>query len=287
MNALAAPCTQPLTAALPDPAPVQPALTLVSRRWQEVFYNEPTVWRFFVLDFESLDEAEAEGQAWKWFAAKARLLRCVGHFVQHLDYRQVYSIDGEEAVVDVRRLAAESGVVWRLSSSVLAHLSPASLHTLHLDVTEDAVQTTDLRHLSSIVGLTVLCHGAVPSCIVAALPSLPKLQHLVLLGRILPAGLAEALPRLTGLTSLTCFSRGSLPMLSAIYPLTQLRKLTWEDERQDGLLQVQVQQLLAQLPHMEAWDLFSTLSEAEGANLQVRLAGHRSLQSLAALDCCA
>ena len=100
-----------------------------------MFFSEPALWRGLELTAESLDDAEDEGLAWEWFAAKASLLRRVGGFVQHLKYSELVDNDEGDAqlVLDMQQMAASFGSDWRLGSSVLAHLSPASLQALCLE----------------------------------------------------------------------------------------------------------------------------------------------------------
>lgn len=119
----------------------------------------------------------------------------------------------------------------------------------------NAAAAAELQRLSGLAGLSVTCYSPVPSCVVAALPSLPQLQSLQLSGDSLPLGLPTALQQLTQLPHLHCATVGyhatPLPHLSAVFPLTRMRKLEWEEHRQEGLLRVDVQQLLAHLPQLE------------------------------------
>ena len=100
-------CPQPAHSTL-LPSSLQPAVTLVSRRWHRVFFSEPALWRELELTAKSLDEADYMGRAAHWFAAKARLLRRAGGFVQHLQYNEFLDLgpEEEEMVLDMRRVAA-------------------------------------------------------------------------------------------------------------------------------------------------------------------------------------
>ncbi len=248
-------------ALLPTPhsaAPLeQPAITLVSRRWHGVFYWEPAVWRSLQLTATSLQKAATEGQVQEWFAAKGSLLRHIGEFVQQLYYSQMiakesYMGAGDAVMLDMQQLAADSSSEWQLGSSVLAHLSPASLEWLHLEwASVDAAAAAALVRLSSLTELALDCHGKLPRCAVAALSRMPQLLSLELRFTAFPARLGTALQRLTQLTYLTCSSGSALPELSTVLPLTRLRQLGWVEQRQDGSLQVDLQQLLARLPQLE------------------------------------
>lgn len=65
--------------------------------------------------------------------------------------------------------------------------------------------------------------------------------------------------QLEQLTQLSCSSRSPLPDLSVVLPLSQLRKLFWDEVRQDGVLRADLQQLFARLPHLKEWTLCSQL----------------------------
>ena len=214
--------------------PAQHTVTLVSRRWHHVFFSEPALWRELELAAKSLIVADEQGQAAQWFAAKARLLPRVGGFVQRLRYQGPgwgFSDD------------------WQLNSSVLAHFSPSTLQSLHLEYAE--VDAAAAEALQQFTGLThLVADSGANSCLVAALPSLPQLQSLSL-SDIVPPGLPAALQQLIQLTELSCTAAGPLPDLSTLFLLTQLRKLDWEA----GSLQVDVQQLLARLPQLESCSL--------------------------------
>lgn len=274
-----------MLAALQPPPPISPALipalqaaiTLVSHRWHHVFYSEPALWRSLELSAASLDKAAEAGQAQQWFAIKANLLRRVGNFVQHLSFSQMLEEEsrGESdgIVLDMQQLAAGIAAEWRLSSSVLAHLSPRTLQSLRLEwATVDAAAAAALERLTSLTQLQIDCRGALPGCLIAALPSLQQLLCLDLWCRHLPGQLSTALQHLTRLTSLTCDSRRPLPELSAVLPLTQLRQLRWMEERQSGVMQADLQQLLARLPQLERWDFISCRGMGDHASLEVRRA---------------
>ncbi len=258
----------------------QAAITLVSRRWHRVFYSEPDLWRSLELTAESLDAAYAEGKARQWFAARANLLRRVGRFVQHLSHSEALEdFDDDMLEVDdsdegqqvkLQQLAAASGSQWRLGSSVLAHLSPAALQSLSLEwPTLVAAAAAALARLSSQTQLQIDCGDQQPRYLLASLASVPQLQCLELRSDVsLPEGLPTELQPLTQLTSLTCESDGSLPELSVLWPLTRLRNLKWQEEREDGVRHADVQQLLARRPHLETWSLFSAL--IWGGGMQVR-----------------
>ncbi|KAI7839857.1 hypothetical protein COHA_006420 [Chlorella ohadii] len=230
-----------------------PAITLVCRRWHGVFYSEPAVWRSLELTATSLQKSATEGQAPQWFAAKARLLRLIGGFVQRLFYSQMIADENQEwDIIDMQQLAADGASEWQLGSSVLAQLSTASLEWLHLEwASVDAAAAAALVRLSSLTELALDCHGKLPRCAVAALSRMPQLLSLELRFTAFPARLGTALQRLTQLTYLTCSSGSALPELSTVLPLTRLRQLGWVEQRQDGSLQVDLQQLLARLPQLE------------------------------------
>ncbi|KAI7838717.1 hypothetical protein COHA_007513 [Chlorella ohadii] len=263
------------------------AVTLVSRRWHHVFYSELALWRSLELTAASLNEAAEAGQACQWFAAKASLLRRVGDFVQHLSLSQMLEEEsrGESdgIVLDMQQLAAGISAEWRLSSSVLAHLSPSTLQSLRLEwATVDAAAAAAMERLTSLTQLQIDCRGALPGCVIAALPSLQQLLSLDLWCGHLPGQLSTALQHLTRLTSLTCDSRRALPELSAVLPLAQLRQLRWMEERQSGVMQADLQQLLARLPHLERWDLISCRGMGDHASLEI---GGAVLESCTAESC--
>ncbi len=235
---------------------LQASITLVCRRWQQVFYSEPALWRSLELTAESLYDAHADGAAGQWFAAKALLLRRVGGLVRQLNYSQEPIPEEDDEYTPVEQVAAASNTDWRLSSSVLAHLSPASLQSLRLDwVPVDAVTAAQLPRFSSLTQLQLERCGDLPSCVLEALPSLQRLLCLSLWCNI-PAGLSTALQHLTQLTSLNCSSRSALPELSAVWPLTRLRQLDWHEAGQSNILEVDLHQLLANLPQLQRWDIF-------------------------------
>ena len=196
-----------------------------------------------------------------------------GGFVQHLQYSELVDNDEGDAqlVLDMQRVAGDCGSDWRLGSSVLAHLSPASLHLLRLEGGPvDAAAAAEIRRLTGLLGLKYDCRGLFPSCVAAALPSLQRLRILHLNGDSLPVQLAEALPHMPQLTCLHC--SGSKPLLdfSAVQPLTQLRRLVWSEQQQAGSLRLDVQQLLARLPRLEDWTI-SSFSTRHEENLLVRV----------------
>lgn len=255
-------------------APLQGTITLVSRRWHRIFYSEPELWRSLHLTVSSANAAAAAGQAQQWFASKSTLLHRVGGVVQHLvvaDWRQTVGAGAGAQWASMQQLADQYGG-WHLSSSVLAHLSPGALQSLrlHCEAVDEAAAAA-LQHFSGLLQLNLHCEGDVPSCVAAALPSLPQLQHLELAGSAMPQGLPAALQQLPQLTTLSCVSKaGSLPGLSAVFPLTQLRELWWEDAKQPAPARVDVQQLLAQLPHLEAWAIGKVMHDWLDGKIQVR-----------------
>lgn len=85
-------------------------------------------------------------------------------------------------------------------------------------------------------------------------------------------GLPAALRHLTQLTSLICSSDSALPELSSVLPLTLLRQLNWMEQRQVGVLPVDLQQLLARLPQLERWWIIASEGMGE-ASLQARALG--------------
>ncbi len=259
------------------PRALQDVITLVSRRWHQVFYSEPELWHFLALTVESLDTAREVGQTRQWFAAKALLLRRIGGFVQHLRCSQLLVEDShpdayDGTLIDMQQLAADSGAEWQLGSSVLAHLSPATLQSLRLGwVLVDAGAAAALQRLSSLTQLWIECEDGLPSRIVVALASLPWLLSLELSACDIPLGLPTALQHLTQLTCLVLDSCSPLPELSAVFALTQLRRLGWQEMRQAGALHVDPQQLLAQLRQLQSLDIGSVQTEPTRGSLQVRV----------------
>lgn len=235
---------------MPPAVPLQAAITLVCCRWRDVFYSEPALWRELSVLAESLDEAEEAGQAAHWFAAKARLLQRVGGFVQHLHYSELVGTGGDEPEPqEVQQLAARAGSSWRLSSSVLAQLSPASLQTVRLQ--GGAVEVAAcfaLQRFTGLLALSIECCGPMSDYTVPVLLSLPP---------SLPAGLPEALWHLPQLTRLDLDSNTPLWDVSVLFPLTQLRALGWQDQQPSGRLRLDMQLLLAHLPCLESWDIRS------------------------------
>lgn len=245
-----------------------------------MFFSEPSLWRSLDLTAESLRAAADGGQAVQWFASKACLLQRVGRFVQHLKYSRRMKIDVEEEeaeeeeepmmeIVDMQLLAVFNGVGWQLSSSVLAQLSPAALQSLTLEGADADDTAASLRRFNRLTALTINRRGPVPDCVAAALPSLPQLQALQLNGGAMPAGLLAAVRHLPQLSSLHCNSGEPLWELSSLFPFTQLRRLCWSEQRPAGIRRLDVQQLLAHLPHLEWWNLYAALPGLEGC-LQVR-----------------
>ncbi|KAI7838892.1 hypothetical protein COHA_007357 [Chlorella ohadii] len=247
-----------------------------------MFYSEPALWQSLELTAASLKWADAESHARQWFAAKASLLRRVGGFVQHLRYSQVLDVEEEEeeeeedeeekedsGMLDMQQLAADCGIEWQLGSSVLAHLSPTTLQSLHLQYPSwNAEAAAALERFSRLTKLILNCWDDLPSCAVAALPSLPQLLSLELSGLAMP-GLATALRLLTRLTQLDCYSLELLPPLSILFPLTRLRQLEWTEQRQSGLLEADLQQLV-RLPCLERWRICSDLdTDVPSVSLQV------------------
>ncbi len=261
-------CTHRPTSA---PPPAQASITLVCHRWHRLFYSEPALWRSLELPAKSLAYANVAGRAQQWFAAKARLLRRVGGFVQHLKYKrtQSYFQDGYNKMLDVQQVAADCGGEWQLGSSVLAHLS--TVQSLRLEwITVDAAAAAALQRLTSLTQLYIEGDDDLPGSLLAALPSLPQLLSLRLFGGTMP-GLRAALCPLTQLTQLECAAAEPLPPLTILFPLAQLRQLQWEEQRQDGTLLFDVQLLLARLPQLDGWRIGSYWTQLEGA-LKVRFA---------------
>lgn len=251
---------------------LQATITLVCRRWQDVFYSEPALWRELSLLAESLDEAEEAGQAAHWFAAKTCLLQRVGGFVQHLHYSELVGTGGDEPEpLQVQQLAVRAGSSWRLSSSVLGQLSPASLQTLWLQGGPvDVAACFALQRFTGLLDLSIECCEPMPDCIALVLHSLPRVRQLSLIGGTQPAGLPEALRHLPQLTRLDVGSNAHLWDMSVLFPLTQLRAFGWQDQQPSGKLRPDMQLLLAQLPCLESWSISSFRADDEGAGcLQV------------------
>ncbi|PRW39140.1 kinase domain [Chlorella sorokiniana] len=265
------------------------SITRVSHRWHRIFFSEPALWHQLALTADSLEHACDKRKAGQWFSCKAALLRRVGGFVQGLRYAELLKHEEQEDpqdFIDFTMLgeAAEHYWAtggWQLSRSVLAHLSPGTLQSLRLVLEgADAAAMKALRRFSSLTELSVKCLCDMDRCVTAVLPSLPQLQRLELIGRSLPAGLPAALRHLSNLTSLGCCSKEQLPGLSAVLALSTLRTLdAWAEERWDGTLQPDVQQMLARLPHLTSWAFESENKEDVRGILQVG--------SALLLDCCA
>ncbi len=181
---------------------MQPVLTLVSHRWHRVFYSEPALWWSLELTAESLDKVDVDSQAEEWFAAKASLLRRIGRFVQRLCYSQMLEDDtypgADDGIsIDAEQVAADWGAEWQLGSSVLAHLSPATLQSLRLEwAPADAATAAALQRWSGLTQLQIRCRGNLPSSLPVALPSLPQLLSLELGASALPLGLPTVLQHL-------------------------------------------------------------------------------------------
>lgn len=207
----------------------------------------------------SLGVAAATGQPRRWFDAKARLLRRVGGFVQHMLVDELLGWDPEgndPIYIDMQQLAAQSGSGWQLGSDVLAHLSPSGLQYLGLQgVAVDAAAAAALQSLTGMLRLTADCHEHSARSLAAALPSLARLQDLNLAGSKVPQELPAVLQCLPQLTRLSCTCPVALPDLSAVLQLTGLRDLWWQEEESVGLQRVDVQQLVARLPCLQSWDI--------------------------------
>lgn len=254
---------------------MQAPITLVSRRWRRVFFSEPALREGLELTARSLGKAESEGKAQQWFATQASLLRRIGGFVQHLGYSQRFTttdyatVSWDDPLIDMQQLAAASGMEWQLGS-VLAHLNPASLRSLYLEWTSvDAAAAAALERLSGLTGLLFECRDDVPAPLLAALPSLSQLQWLEFRYGNMPEGLSTALQHLTQLSCLICTSDNTLPELTALLPLTRLRTLEWEEQREASLLQADLRQLLARLPQLESCHIESHDSTTLEASIQV------------------
>ncbi len=258
------------------PFPVQPAITLVSRRWHRVFYSEPDFWRCVELVAEPLDRAASQGQARQCFAAQASVLRRVGGFVQHLCCSQVLGTGGDKTPLDTAQLAADSGSEWQLGSSVLAHLSPATLQSLRLEwVPVDATLPAALGRFTGLTQLQVDYRGMLPSSLLATLLRLPQLLSLQLSSKEMP-GLSAALRQLTRLTQLDVASADS--PFSTVFALTRLRKLGWHEQRW-SVLEFDLQHVLARLPQLESWCISSFSSGR--AHMQVGSLTHGSTMAQA------
>lgn len=256
------PCRRALARA--SHPPLQDTIALVSKRWHDVFYSEPALWGELVLDAASLLWADQKGQSAHWFECKARLLQRIGGCVHQLVYSQMLEWPGghvglQRESVDMEQLAARRGSEWQLGSSVLACLSPASLQVLILkEAPLDAAAAAVLGGMSSLTQLQVDGDSDVPTSVAAALPSLPQLRQLILSGARMPQALPAALQHLAQLTALCCYASNGLPELTAVYSLTQLRELEWQEEQREvGMMRPDVHQLLARLPHLEHWSLGS------------------------------
>ena len=229
-----------------------------------MFFSEPGLWRELVLAVKSLVVADEQGQAAQWFATKEHVLRRVGGFVQRL------------TCLGLGNSIPDS---WRLSSNVLAHLSPGALQSLQLEFAEaDAAAADVLLHFTGLTQL--VADSCANSCLVAALPSLPQLQSLTLSGRTQLLGLAAALQQLTQLTDLCCLVSGPLPGLSTLFLLTQLRTLVWGEWRQSGVLRVDVQQLSVRLAQLEDWRISSFLRPDGQGSMQVMQAPCEGLDGM-------
>ena len=102
---------------------MQRAITLVSRRWHRLFYSEPGLWRSLSLTALSNDWTNLDDRAWRRLAAYASLLPRIGSFAQQLRFSQELFSEDEHKFLSMQELAPVGGGGWRLSSSVLAHLS--------------------------------------------------------------------------------------------------------------------------------------------------------------------
>ncbi|KAI7842034.1 hypothetical protein COHA_004235 [Chlorella ohadii] len=166
------------------------SISLVSCSWHHVFYSEPALWRYLELAAESLHRANEAGQVQQWCAAKAGLLRRVGTLVHHMSYTQQLWTERGDVYLDDKIPAAARGHDWQLSSSVLAHLSPAILQSLRLEAVEcDPAAAEVLQRLTQLTSLYYDCSNALPA--VSILLPLTRLRQLEWLERRQAAGVQQ------------------------------------------------------------------------------------------------
>ena len=172
------------------PRTLQASISLVSCSWHHVFYSEPALWRYLELAAESLHRANEAGQVQQWCAAKAGLLRRVGTLVHHMSYTQQLWTERGDVYLDDKIPAAARGHDWQLSSSVLAHLSPAILQSLRFEAVEcDPAAAEVLQRLTQLTSLYYDCSNALPA--VSILLPLTRLRQLEWLERRQAAGVQQ------------------------------------------------------------------------------------------------
>ncbi|PRW60737.1 S-phase kinase-associated [Chlorella sorokiniana] len=262
-----------------------PNITLVCRRWRRAFYAEQSLWQELELARRKLAAGASPHKVQLWFGSKRALLRRAGPRVQRLAYLEHIETAVSSCVrpLDHRhKLNAAASMGLRLGADVLAHLSPAGLTTLELQLCMEleADALAALARLTALQQLTISCTEVpLPPGAVEALACLPKLHTLQLTSASLPDGLPAAAPRLrsltleapsfpdgllgelpglAALTSLECRAH-ELPGLRPLCALSQLRHLAWlELQRPGGTMQLPLQLLLASLPGLQSWAIGST-----------------------------
>ncbi|KAL4443581.1 hypothetical protein ABPG75_011318 [Micractinium tetrahymenae] len=187
-----------------------PAVTLVCKRWNRVFYSAPGVWRQFAVTAPRQPEAPTQEeeeeqlhQQQQWAAARLRLLRRVSGMVESL---RIFRGDELEA----------TGIASGGRVAVFVHfLSPELAREVCLlgfnDISLPAEGLAVLHRLTRLESLA-LDSSELPVNTAAVLRRLsPSLRSLNMsAGRIDPAVL-EALPQLLQLTSLQLSSYRQLP----------------------------------------------------------------------------
>ncbi|KAL4421552.1 hypothetical protein ABPG75_010843 [Micractinium tetrahymenae] len=205
-----------------------PAITLVCKRWREVFNATPALWRCFTLNPQLHQKSCAQQHA--CLAALHGLLQRVAPHVTSFSIAMLGHIDVHGGPLGWPALR----FLRLLQPSVLASLS-----LLHLPADAPATCEEAVRELLRHPQLTALelsqawCSDAdavpLPASLAHALDSLPHLRALSLSTSLaLPEGLLAAVQRLQGLTRLSLEAK-SLPPLGALTTLCTLLQLELSD----------------------------------------------------------
>lgn len=214
------------------------SVTLVCKRWRQVFLEEPHVWRSLWLGQGALLTPGASFR--QWLAGKHRLLQLAGRHVAAIAVDDSWGRMGE---------AASSAPAWHIGRLLSPQRLPA------------------LRELSLFLDQSTLLE---PAAAAHALARLTRLTRLRISADWLPAAPAAALSSLTALQDVCCSAQHlleELPAAIARLPLTQLSlESTWEvmsTEPLQGLsrlhsLTVRCQAIALRLPHPGRFPLLSS-----------------------------
>ena len=265
----AAPCA---AAAAPLPPPARPTVTLVCRKWRDVFWAEPSLWRSIRLAQPCRSSAEEEA------AGAAQQLQVLRRAARHVQAAEISAVH--------RSPQPAEAATWH-AAELLLLLQPGTLRALalrHVATRSDAPACLPEAALDALprlaTGLTRLELAGSRLAGRPAAAALAQLRHLRQLSLHMGAVAGELLQAAAQLPALSRLELGSPPaelparmpeLLGALMQLRQLACLGC------GVLPAGTVAALAELPLLEEIDLAMSLPREELPQL-ARLPALRRLE---------